>query len=476
MIKSAHMANGRRRVRRGMTLIEAALSLGVAAFVLIGLAQLLAGAAETTKARAVADRLEEVTVAAKEYVHANFKTLYDTTPAGGTLRVEIGRNSQSASVPAGSVQAAGFLPSTYVDRNAYNQTHALLLKRVTGSPGRLEGVITSVAGQTIPDQQLGRIATFAGADAGFMLTAPVNGSTGVVTGIGGGWATPAAQWSASGTTPTVGHIMASMAFNEGALVGDYLARNDIGIPEANTMRTNLIMGGNTITEVAKLENGSTYITLNTTDNKVEIGPNVEVSGYITAGDTIHATNDITTDANVVAELDVTAKGSLHSTKFFDLDDDTYVVDPEGLSNMGTLKTESIDVNATIFDEDPATATTVTLEDRLPNYVQKAGYIATPTRAFVPKPNCRVAGAQRIILSTVQDTMRFGANVTYGTILGENSYPPLINDWINIARKFRAVDSGATWQVLPSGTPNIDNSTDNGKWIILASTYCFYPDL
>lgn len=499
--KSKSGTNGARRQRRGLTLIEAALSLGVAAVVLVGLAQLLTGAAETTRARAAADRLEEVTLASQEYIKTNFETLQSTIPTGSALMIPVARTTPTGAVPAGSLQAGGFLSSSYVDANAYGQTHALLLRKVAGANDRIEGIVTTVGGQTIEDRQLGRIATFVGADGGFMMTTPLAGTAGRVTGVGGGWAAVANDWAASGVQPTTGHLMSSVAFNEGALVGDYLYRRDIGIPEANRMRTNLNMGDNQINDVTVLtQNSSTAdgssITLG--DNLVTIGPNISVPGYITAGSYVHsdtnvtATNDVAAGRDVLATRNVQARNEVKGMRFIDITaagaNATYVngsgntvayqMDPTDTTRLNNLTTATLDANTRIYTtENPGAPSSLDrLIDRLPNYVTKAGYVATRANPNVPKPNCGVRGVPKVTIATIQDTMRFApsmeaiaAYTPYGTLVGgfkltENTF---------IGRRFGAADEGLTWEVGVSGTNQID-AGGSLDWVLLVLTHCYYP--
>lgn len=453
------------RPRRGLTLIEAALSLGVAALVLVGLAQLLASAGETTRARAVSDRMTEITSAAQEYVQANFAQLMQLPDikADKAVKVAVAKTSAGGAVPAGpgggleSIQGGGFLPSSFVDLNAYNQSSALILKRVDDT--RLEGVLTTVGGNTIEDRQLGRIATFVGADGGFMMTTPLPNTAGLVTGTNGGWSTQASLWDAGAdAVPKTGHVMSSLAFNEGSVVGDYLARNDIGIPEANTMRTNLNMGANDINNVTAITKddfgdndaiSGTSITLN--DDKVSIGPNLEVAGYITAGTDITATD-----------------GKMTAHKFVDVDDPSFLVDPKSDSNLNQLTTATLSADTALFDSNGALDGT--LKDRLPNYVTKTGYLVTASANVVAKPACGAGGTPKITFSPIYDNQQFASDVVVTGVSassGSNVTITLNNKSVQTARKWLVAAAGNSWTVTAQGT------TFFAPWSGLAMTYCYY---
>lgn len=500
MFSMNKVAVDNKRRRRGLTIIEMVLSLGLMAVALGGLAIMLRDAAETTRSRSTADTLERVTAAAQQYLETNFVALQPLA-AGGPVRVSVAKTTVTGAVPAGpggglpSLQGGGFLPTSFIDVNGYQQNHAMIVRQVAGAPERLEAIVTTTGGQVIPDDLLGRIAAFVGAEGGFMATEPRAGAAGNVTGIGGGWATPAADWQAGGVGPTQGRIMTSIAFNEGSLVGDYLYRRDIGVPEANRMRTNLSLGGNDITNVTAITAESDELT---------IGPNISVTGYaktggnVEAGDSVTALNYITAGrdlvaggsvlaaanveagANVAAGIDVTAGrnvmavGDLQAARFVDntpgaIAPDTgapYQVDPSGKTRIHDLSSTRMNVNTTVYNE--ADGWEVKFFDLLPNYINKGGFIVTAGANYVPKPTCIGHGQPKITLSMVQDTMQFYPAFTwymndYG--IANITFP----NKTNIGRRYGAEHySSLLWRVYVEGTQAIGNN-----WVLHAMTYCYY---
>jgi len=459
------------RSRRGMTLVEVALSLGVLAIILVGLMQIMSQGAEYLRSRAVADRLEEVTYAAKEYVKANFVDLMAIPAVQSNQAVNV--PVTGATGPAGStlpsLQGGGFLGSTFVDQNAYGQQHAFIIRRVAGEQ-RLEGIITTTGGIAIPDRVLGVAASYMGADAGFMFGEnPLPGTENDITGINGGWRTPAATWTAGSVAPTAGHMMASLAFAEGALVGDYLHRRDIGIPEANRMRTNLNMGSNEINDVAALTGNGSTITMNS--GSVDVGPNLQVTGWITAG------GNITSNQNVVAGNDVTATRYANAQRFVDSNNTDYYVDPSGKSRLNEIYNVNADfIDATALIHTGTPGGNVRLIDRLPNYVAKQGWYVTASGQKITKPICGAGGEPKITFSVITESYRFASRVVFDsayTSVGGQYVPNMINNEVDIARRYDVRNDPAQptqWVVNLRGTPPVP-----GLFSGLAMTYCYYPN-
>lgn len=462
-----------RRRRRGMTLVEVALSMGVVALILVGLSQLLVGASETMKARSVADRIRLVTNASQEYVKSNFAALFDhaTIQADGALAVPIDGAPINADLP--SLVGGGFLPSSFINSNAYQQTHALIVRKVAGTDhDRLEAIVTTTGGTPIDDRLLGQIGGFIGADGGFMFNTPIAGTENRITGLAGGWSTPAATWVAGTVRPDVGHVMTSLALNEGTLVGDYLHRIDIGIEEANRMRTNFRMGSNDIVEARAITSGEA-------NGNVTVGPNLVVTEDATV------TDDLGVGGNAnVGLAGVVGTGEVKARKFFDLDNELFVVDPASNSTLNDLTATTVTAT-TMAGSARITSGAIgapvlagTLANRLPNYVAKAGYLVSNDGNLVAKPtDCGEDGTEKITFMPITDGMRFAGLTTYDSgfqpVQGQN-IPDLLNNEIEIGRQWRVVSNGLTWSVFPRGTNQASVTGLPGGWQGLAMTYCYYP--
>ncbi len=298
--------NARRRFA-GVTLLEVALGLGLLSLGLVAGGRALNENAQATRAASAAGRLGEVSSAASDYVRANRTALLALAPvAGQPISIPAGRTVPGGAIPTGpggltSIQGGGFLPSTFVDQNNYGQNHRLLVRQRTA--GALEFMVAQVGGRTIPDQDLSRVTQRIGASGGAALVRPPAAvPAGTVLGTGGGWRTTVAEWTAAdGTGPTVGRATVSNTFMQSTALADYLYRSDIGIPEANRMRTDLDMGGAVAGGTARNINGANNITAAGT---VTSGRSVmQNGGYACAGNVSGCTFWISDDGGLMDQND-----------------------------------------------------------------------------------------------------------------------------------------------------------------------------
>lgn len=307
----------RRRARqRGLTLIETAVAMGIVALMLASLGGMVAQNNQSIKARAAALQLQQVTNAASQYIQTNYGQVLNNTPVGSVSYIPTAPSTPGGAQPAGtagmqSLQAAGFLSNAFVDSNPYGQQTALLVTQPATAPGRLEAMVVTHGGRTIADDELGRIATSVGASGGFMPKNPTStsGGAGQILGAYGGWRSSATNWASNsgGITPTSGHAMATLAFQNGALLQDFLYRHDIGNPDANSMYTDLHMQGNKINGVSSLCGGSSQLGC--------AGMQIDMNNdSITDLATIKAAgNNLALTGSLTASGDVTATGNLKSS-------------------------------------------------------------------------------------------------------------------------------------------------------------------
>lgn len=242
----------KRPIRRGFSLVEVALSIGLAGVALAFLEQGADDASRQVKDAAVADRLKEVYSAATAYVAAN-PGLVSSIPVGGSISLPVAKTTAAGAVPANSLQSGGYLPSTFVDSNAYHQSSAVIIRQP--SAGNIEALVTTVGGDTISDVDLGRIAAKVGADGGVVDSNPPPGiNAGTMLGVGGGWQEPASNWTTAGITPMAGHAVAVNYASQVNALQDFLYRNNIGIAEANRMHTAIDMTHNALNSVGTINN------------------------------------------------------------------------------------------------------------------------------------------------------------------------------------------------------------------------------
>lgn len=503
------------RRRRGLTLIEAALVLGIVTLVFGGLASMLGEASETQRAKNVAEKMKEILAASEKYMNARASD-FRALPVGTTTWIPVEGNGYQAGFPA--LQEAGLLPPSFRDYDAYNQHHILLVRVVAGATAgekRIEAMLSTLPmGNTIiPLRMRGRIARMIGSQGGYCQGA-TPGSDGCVriAGVGGGWTAAATDWAFTSYGMPNGSIQALINVTDGSIVTDYLNRNKVGpagtVSAANTMNTTIY--SNTPGDFAMRADPSTGQTT------LQIGPNVTIPGTTKVGactDSPTAAGDLVACNNVVA------------SKFIDRDNKDYLVDPDGTSRLKSMDITDTVVFTTESGDRLENNDDIRLRDLLPRYVAQDGYIATSlmNRTGVPVPACSAGGTPRIFLSPMQDSFSYDLNNAikykdYDDYLialngkgGVVSRPALVNTTcreggctsteegfvsdqmvgtrkaiaslnvgsLQLYRQYAAeapasLTPGNSWVVKLQGSDFARQS--NGQpvpWQVLATTYCFY---
>jgi len=221
--------------------VEVAAVLGVAAVIAAGVSRQLAENSESIRVRNAAYQMDQVVEAARTYMSARQADLIAAT-GGGPVTVPVTGGACVGAVP--SLQACGYLPSSFVNSNAFAQTHAFRIRQPSANV--LEGFVGTTGGADIPSAKVPRAASLVGPEGGFIGEADVPGCpAGAACGSYGGWQISAATLATVfPTAPTSGHLVAAIAFANGAVVPDYLYRVSVpGHPEANQMFTDLHMDG-----------------------------------------------------------------------------------------------------------------------------------------------------------------------------------------------------------------------------------------
>ena len=232
----------------GFSLLEMAMALALVAIATAGAIQVSSDSQSQIKAYAAAEQIKEVYQAAQSYLQANSQALAAAT-AGGVISIPVATTVAGGAPPPGygvlpSLQGGGYLPGSFVNSNGYGQQLALLFRRDVLNPGNIEGLVATIGGSPITDNNLGRIANRIGAPGGvYMARPPSNVPNGTITGVGGGWSTQAGGWNSGSGQLTYGHAMAYLSTAQSGALADYLYRYNIGIPEANTMNTDITMNG-----------------------------------------------------------------------------------------------------------------------------------------------------------------------------------------------------------------------------------------
>jgi len=367
------------RRQRGMSLVETAAVLGVAATAMGMFANTMADNSEQLKAKAAAERMIEVQSAAQAYIKAHesqLQTLVGTTP----MVILAGKPSATGPVPAGpssttlpSLQGGGFLPPSFIDRNAYNQRHALLLRKTGPNPSDpIEAIVTTYGGVAVPDRQLGRIAGFVGAAGGYVPARTVTpADNGQIIGTQGGWRTSSAVWGAGTERPTAGSVVATMAYVDSNATSDFLYRTPNGGPEGNRMHASIDMNGNNVSGAGTVTSGT--VVAGTAPPTMPAGTTLYSSGQaraatvvagnpagaVPAGINIWAAQGIRAEGNVSAAGAVTAggavsgatvsatagnvsaSGNMHATAYYGQADWGYYMQPQGTNRLNYVDANNV---------------------------------------------------------------------------------------------------------------------------------------
>ena len=325
------------RARRGLGLLEAAFGLTLMSVAAAGLFGIVNDQAMNQKASVAAERLVEIGNAAEEYIDANREKIWDAT-AGGQVRIPIARRDRGDPIPLDvtangvrllSLQESGFLPQTFIDRNAFGTSHTLVVRR---SGQHVVGLVSTLEPPNrqgnMSNRTLGRIVAKAGARAGMYMTSGTDRSgtaqshagdrwNNWVQGASGGWNALASEYTADGEGPTMGSAAMMVTSGGNSVAGDFLNRRDVGNPEANRMRTTLRMGRNAISEATVIEapvTSTADLTPVTTANDpsgvavntVRVSPNMHVDWNASVGQNFAVGNDASVGQNLSVGNDATA--------------------------------------------------------------------------------------------------------------------------------------------------------------------------
>ena len=487
---------------RGFSLLEIVLVLGIAALMSVLIMTTWQQSAERIRAKSVGDKLQIITEAAKLYVKANATALQTLAPTGGALVIPAGKTSATGAIPSGpaglkSLQGGGFLPLSFIDTNAFGQNTVLLVKKNSSGNG-LEALVTTYGGREMPDAMLGHAANSVGARAGYVPETYVQASdVGQVIGNYGGWRTDASSWGPASTRPAQGHLQTTLAFDDSALLADYLYRDDIGIPEANRMNTNIDMNNNDINKVDQISAGTT--------GTVEVVGNMRATIDIYARDAILSRNlSVAQNATVGNNLTVTKDANVGQD--VNVGRNAYVgqnLQVDGIGSIHDLKATYMDTNAIVYGSavsgtgqttpsgDPSTK--VTLGDLLPKSVAQYSYLVMeptsggPNSDVVYKPTCKGSSASdpfgysraRVMVYPLTDSWRSTpdvkldvkyANANSGeNFVGAVGVKSATNDIASAIVAQTTSTSASIWRIKWIGTP----VSPNGPRRAIAQTFCYY---
>ena len=501
---------GRRAARRrGMTLIEAAIALALFALAAGYAVQQVADYLENVKARTTAEKMVEVSDAAKGYVKANYAALLNATPVNSVISIPAGRPSPTAAVPSGpaglpSIQGGGYLSENFVDTNGFGQRHALLVKRTSTS--RLEAIVTTYGGRTIPDGMLTTIGTYVGNTGGYVMQKPpVAADTNRIIGAYGGYRSTLNFWGSSAERPAVGRFQSSLAFEDGKLLTDYLYRNDIGIAEANRMNTAIDMNSQQINNIGRLTGVTDSDTnLNTViagdknapsnSGKTSLRATIDVWANrnviadqdVNAGRDVNAVRDIHANRNIISEKDVVSyqdldvyrngrvRGNLNVNANLEVGGNATMKQNATVDGQADIATLDLSRTEVLIPGRFGASQNMKLADLLPKQVAHYSYVVTPTNRSVPKPDCAGGYSKARIMVFRQVDSTKGYPQVRLTTTSQNGYITSVaqdvpNSFVNVADGLVATNRSSYWDISWIGSNPADGATRQA----IAQTYCYY---
>jgi len=198
----------RQNHKRGFTLLEMVMALGISSIALSSLFTMSTMVMEKTQSRLISSQALAVASAARGFVVNNKTTVLAGLPA----------INDAAEMLVSDMQDMGYMPADFVNQNAYGQTYKILVKRedagVAGpdAADMLVILVVTTGGQTITDKMGSALVGAMGAAGGFIFSDAPTTARGAAGGwqvdlSGDGWADIAGYTPAAGTLALLANIL-----------------------------------------------------------------------------------------------------------------------------------------------------------------------------------------------------------------------------------------------------------------------------
>lgn len=254
-----------KRRQTGFTLIETMVCIALMALALVVYAELASDSAERSQETLAAQSLRQVADAANRYISDNSAALRASATA-----------STPVQTPLSTLISGNYLPPQFDSINDYRQSY--VISTLQPSPGVLSTLIVTSGGDAIDEGSLRRIARQVGSGGGYVSVS----NTADAIGAFGAWSVPLAGY---GANVGAGHLAASLFFQDGQQVSDYLYRSAVaGHPEVQQMAAPIDMGNNNIANAANVTaNGAVQAGSITSTGRVSVGEFLSLGTAITVG-------------------------------------------------------------------------------------------------------------------------------------------------------------------------------------------------
>lgn len=271
------------KIKKGFSLLELTLVLGVGTMVAFMKFQDMKNEQETIMANAVGQQMKQIGEAVNGYINIRYDKLSTLSNAAGT-GTDPGPRTCSGSVCEITYQTLineGLLPSTYTGTNANKSSYKIILKRDGTSPNYvINGLITTstawIEGGKTRYDLLGNAMQTAGIDSGMTKT------TSIASGHSGQWSETSANFN---NITSTGQLAFRVGFNS-ALYSVYL-RRDGTLP----MTGDLNLDGHNINNVAALNaTGNITTTSDLQARNIKATGKIDADGNISAGNWVWAKN------------------------------------------------------------------------------------------------------------------------------------------------------------------------------------------
>lgn len=288
------------KIKKGFSLLELTLVLGVGTMVAFMKFQDMKNEQESIMASTVGQQMKQIGEAVNGYINIRYDKLSTLSNAAGT-GTDPGPRTCSGSVCEITYQTLineGLLPSTYTGVNAQKSSYKIILKRDGTSPNYvINGLITtsnpwSEGGKTRFDL-LGKAMQTAGIDSGMTQ------SSSSVSGYSGAWSNNATDFN----NITQAGLLGYRVGYDSAMYSVYL-RRDGTLP----MTGDLDMGGKNINNAQNITaSGATTSGTLKSMGDTNVGGNLTVTGNSTMTGSLQVNNNINATGSVNAGNWVWAK-------------------------------------------------------------------------------------------------------------------------------------------------------------------------
>ncbi|HBB9125710.1 TPA: shufflon system plasmid conjugative transfer pilus tip adhesin PilV [Escherichia coli] len=271
------------KIKKGFSLLELTLVLGVGTIVAFMKFQDMKNEQESILASAVGQQMKQIGEAVNGYINIRYDKLSTLSNAAGT-GTDPGPRTCSGSVCEITYQTLineGLLPSTYTGTNANKSSYKIILKRDGTTPNYvINGLITTstawIEGGKTRYDLLGNAMQTAGIDSGMTKT------TSIASGHSGQWTETSANFN---NITSTGQLAFRVGFNS-ALYSVYL-RRDGTLP----MTGDLNLDGHNINNVAALNaTGNITTTGDLQARNIKATGKIDADGNISAGNLVWAKN------------------------------------------------------------------------------------------------------------------------------------------------------------------------------------------